>query len=371
MKKLVILSMLLLAVAVVFCGCGKDAKPYDYDLGDYITLGEFPNVAYDADKVAEAYKEEADAIASKFKTIESITDRPVEEGDTVKIDYVGKINGEEFEGGSANGTELEIGSDTFIAGFEDGLIGKNLNEEVTLNLVFPEDYKSADLAGKDVVFTVKINAISANIIPELTDSMVQEATNYESVSAYADAVREQIARDQLWEAYLDSCKVIKYPKAETKKYYDRLLDSYSQVAVYNGMTLEAMVTSYYGYSTMDDFLAYAMSISMSSVKEEMVLYYTARTYGIEITDEGYEEIGLELAKDAGYATLEEYETYMAKDGIMLEIYRKKVVDKAYADNNITFEKIEGAVEELPETDDPADETPAETTPDGPGETTAG
>ena len=366
MKKLVLLSTLLLVIAVVFCGCGKDAKPYDYDLGEYITLGQFPNVEYDADKVAEAYEEEAETITSEFKTTEAVTDRAVEDGDTVKIDYVGKIDGKEFEGGSATGTELEIGSDSFIAGFEDGLIGKKIDEEVTLNLVFPEDYKNADVAGKDVVFTVNIKSITANIIPELTDSMVQDKTEYNNVSEYADAVREQAARDQLWETYLESCKVIKYPKEETKRYYDNLLDSYSQVAVYNGMTLEAMVTSFYGYKTMDEFLSYAMSLAMSSVKEEMVLYATARNNGIEISDEDYEKIGLEIATDAGYESLEEYEGYMAKEGIMLEIYRKMVVDKAYAANDIKFEKIVGAEEKLPE------DTPMESdNATQPSETTAG
>lgn len=365
MKKLVLLSTLLLVIAVVFCGCGKDAKPYDYDLGEYITLGDFPGVKYDADKVDEAYEEEAESIASEFKTTESVTDRAVEDGDTVKIDYVGKIDGKEFEGGSANGTELEIGSDSFIAGFEDGLIGKKLNEEVTLNLVFPEDYKNADVAGKDVVFTVKINAITANIIPELTDSMVQEKTEYDNVTDFADAIREQAARDQLWETYLESCKVVKYPKEETKKYYDRLLDSYSQVAVYNGMTLEAMVTSYYGYKTLDEFLSYAMSLAMSSVKEEMVLYSTARNNNIEISDADYQKIGTELAKEAGYETLEDYEGYMAEDGIRLEIYRKLVVDKAFEANNIKFEKIIGAEETLP-ADTPMEENNAE-----PSETNAG
>ncbi len=361
MKKLILLLSLIF-VCTVFCGCGKAETPYDYDLNEYVTLGDFPNVKYDADELAEKYQEAADEIASEYSTTEEITDRAVKDGDIVNIDYVGKIDGKEFEGGSDKGYDLTIGSDKFIPGFEDGLIGKNIGEEVTLNLVFPEDYDK-ELAGKDVVFTVKINGIEAEIIPALTDKMVADKTKYSTVSEYADATRKELAEDLLWDNYLSSCKVTKYPEKETKVYYDRLVDSYSQMAVYNGMTLEAMVTSYYGYKTLDEFLSYAMTTAMASVKEEMVLYLTARENNISITDEEYEEFGTARAKEYGYDDLEEYEDYMTEDGIKIEIYMEKIIEKAYEANNITFEKIESAETEpddKKETNTEPEETKAET-----------
>ena len=100
----------------------------------------------------------------------SCHDLLVESGDIVNIDYVGKVDGQEFNGGSATGYHLTIGSGTFIDGFEDGLIGKNVGETVDLNLKFPDNYtNNTDLAGKDVVFTVTVNSISR--VPELTDEV--------------------------------------------------------------------------------------------------------------------------------------------------------------------------------------------------------
>ena len=113
-----------------------------------------------------------DKIASE--TNQTLTEGTVEDGDTVNIDYVGKLDGEEFDGGSAEGYDLEIGSCTFIDGFEDGLIGHEIGEKVTLDLTFPDPYpNNPDLAGKPVVFDVTINAIKESQTPELNDEFVE------------------------------------------------------------------------------------------------------------------------------------------------------------------------------------------------------
>lgn len=337
MKRIALLLTLVLACALIFCGCGKEDTPYDYDLKEYVALGDFPGVEFDGDELQERMDEAIEEIASKFKTTTIVDNRPVEDGDIVTIDYVGKVDGKEFEGGSDEDTDLEIGSNTFIAGFEKGLIGKKIGEEVELNLVFPEDYKSADLAGKDVVFTVKIDGIKTYTFPTLTDDMVKEHTEYDKVSDFYENKSKELAETILWENYLKSCKVNKYPQKEVKVYYDNLVASYSQMAVYNGMTLESMVTSYYGYSTLDDFLSYVMNTAMASVKEEMVIYLTAREQKFTVTDEEYKKLGEDQAKENGYQSLEDYEAYMSKDGIKLGIYKDKIVEKAYGANTIKYE----------------------------------
>ena len=176
MKKLSLLIVLVLALALVFCSCGKEGSAkanYDYDLSEYVTLGKFPAVEIDEEKIEDELNKAIEEITSQYGEKADVTDRAVVDGDIVNIDYTGKMDGKEFEGGSAKGHDLTIGSDSFIPGFEDGIIGKKLGDEFDLKLVFPEDYKNnPDLQGKDVVFTVKINSIKSQSNPALSNDMV-------------------------------------------------------------------------------------------------------------------------------------------------------------------------------------------------------
>ena len=132
---------------------------------DYITLGEYKGLTVEV-APASVTDEDVDGYinnlieANPAKT--EITDRPIQKGDIANIDYEGKYadTGVAFEGGTAQGFDLDIGSGMFIPGFEDGLVGVNLGDTVDLDLTFPEEYGSKDLAGKKVVFTVKVNKIS-------------------------------------------------------------------------------------------------------------------------------------------------------------------------------------------------------------------
>lgn len=365
MKKLVLFAMLILALTVVLCSCGKNKTPYDYDLKEYLTIGEFPNVEIDKDKLQERLDEEVSKITSEFSTTAEVTDRAVKDGDIVNIDYVGKIDGKEFEGGSAKGSDLTIGSNTFIAGFEKGLIDKKIGEEVTLNLVFPEDYGKEDLNGKDVVFTVKINKIKEKTTPDVSDKMIEDKTDYANVKEFCDAKTKEIARELVWEKYISSAKVNKYPKEETKDIYDQLVNYYKQLAVYNGVTLETLVASFGGYKNIDDFFAYALTSAKSTVKEEMVVYLTVRENNIELSEEDYKKQGEELAKEYGYENLKEYEEANGRSAIEVNVYTELLIDKMLGEDQVEYEMPETSVETeaaTPETDEPAEtnDAPAET-----------
>lgn len=367
MKKFSILLVLVLAIAVVFCSCGKKESetPYDYDLGEYVTLGTFPNVAIDMDEAEKLLDEAIEDVASQYAEKAEVKDRAVQDGDIANIDYTGKMDGKEFEGGSDKGYDLEIGSGSFIAGFEEGIIGKNIGDEFDLKLVFPEDYSNKELQGKDVVFTVKVNSIQSKTVPALSDEMVEEKTDYASVSEFIENKEKEIVEDLLWENYIDSCKMLKYPDAEVKTYYDQMVNSYNAMALSNGMTLESMVTSFYGYSSVDDFLSYTLESAMLTVKEEIVIWKTVRDNDIALTDEEYEKLGAELAKEASYESLKEYEEYAGANTIKLQIYMDKIVGMAVAANDIKF----GATEDIP-SDEIVEETTVETTVETVAETTA-
>ena len=367
MKKLILFAMLILVLTVVICSCGKDKTPYDFDLKEYLTIGDFKSVELDNDKLQERLKEEIATVTSEYSTTVDVTDRAVKDGDIVNIDYVGKIDGKEFEGGSAKGSDLTIGSNKFIAGFEKGLIDKKIGEEVTLNLVFPEDYGKEDLNGKDVVFTVKINSIKEKTSPAVSDKMIEEKTDYATVKEFCDAKSKEIARDLVWEEYLSSAKVNKYPKDETKVYYDQLINYYKQLAVYNGVTLETMVASFGGYENVDDFFAYALSSAKTSVKEEMVVYLTVREHNIELSQEEYKKQGEELAKEYGYENLKEYESANGRKAIEVNVYTDILIDKILGEDAVEYEMPETSVEtetSAPETT----ENNAPETADAPAET---
>lgn len=349
MKKLSLVLVLLLICSMVFVGCGKkEEKPYDYDLKEYVTLGEFPNVKYDADAVQKAIDEKVKEVASKHKVTTEVEGRSVKKDDVVNIDYEGKIDGEVFEGGSAKGFDLTIGSGKFIAGFEDGLIGKNKGDVVELNLKFPENYDNSSVAGKDVVFKVTINKISEPTIPPLSDDMVknENSDDYVTVDEFLAYHRKNEAQTLIWDNYLESCEVIKYPDKETKEYYNATIETYKMMAInYYGKTLSELVSAF-GYATMDDFFSETLLNARKDVREEMIIYQTARANDITISDEEYNAKATELATQNGYETVKEFEETVGADYIKIEIYKEKIINKALEANGINSNghEIEEAAE---------------------------
>ena len=119
-------------------------------------------------------------------------ERPVEEGDIVNIDFEGYKDGVAFEGGKAEGHDLKIGSKSFIPGFEEGLVGKEKGQEVDLELTFPEEYQAEDLAGQEVVFKVKINEITEEILPEVDDDFVMDVSEFDTLDEYKASIRKDL-----------------------------------------------------------------------------------------------------------------------------------------------------------------------------------
>ena len=177
-------------------GAGAESTALkDMDVDKYVTLGEYKGLEVSVDTV-EVDEDEWDSLVNNvyYENITAenggIMDRAVETGDTVNIDYEGKKDGVAFDGGTAQGYDLTIGSGSFIAGFEDGLIGVMPGETVDLNLTFPENYGKSDLAGQAVVFTVTVNYIQPAQDGEFSDEVISNfgidgVTNEEELRQYA------------------------------------------------------------------------------------------------------------------------------------------------------------------------------------------
>lgn len=176
MKKQRVGAIVLAGMMVLsMTGCGNSkAKAYS----KYVTLGDYKGIEYTktvAEVTEDDIQSKLDSFVDGLAETNEVTDRAVEDGDIVNIDYVGTMDGEEFEGGSDTGYDLTIGSNSFIDGFETGLIGHNVGEEVSLDLQFPDPYpNNTDYSGKDVNFKVTINKISVKTTPELTDQLVKD-----------------------------------------------------------------------------------------------------------------------------------------------------------------------------------------------------
>ncbi len=228
-KKVLVISIvvaLLIALLVVTFLTGGSKRLYDYDsYAEFIQLGETDGIKiydsieyeilksfwnlYDVKKEGIAvttYRSEADDVYVKMY-------------DTVNIDYVGKKDGVAFVGGTATGYDLVIGSNTFIDGFEDGLIGYKIGDTVSLNITFPEDYGSSELNGAKTVFEVKVNSIIRTEYPEFNDENVKAKTEYNTVSEFKEATRESVIDNLLWSKLISSSQILSYPEAEKKRYY--------------------------------------------------------------------------------------------------------------------------------------------------------
>ncbi len=133
---------------------------------------------------------------SKAELVPLLEDRPAQKGDTADIDFVGTINGVPLEGGSAQNYALELGSDSFIPGFEDGLVGMKVGEKKTIDLKFPEDYGNAEIAGKPVSFAVTLNKLQKSRLPELNDEFAKGLGEYADLAALKQAVRNDIEEEE-------------------------------------------------------------------------------------------------------------------------------------------------------------------------------
>lgn len=222
-------------------------------------LGKYKGIDLSIDKV-EVTDEEVDAqvnsILASSPNSQDITDRAVENGDIANIDYEGKKDGVAFDGGTAKGYDLHIGSGSFIPGFEDGVVGMKIGETKDIKLTFPEDYQSTELAGKEVVFTVKVNSIKVETPATLDDAWVEKYTNgkQKTVADFKESTRKEIEESKTmqveFQAQNDAMKTIMdssefEPNNEAIEYEkNNQKNQLKKAAEENGMAFDALLSMY-------------------------------------------------------------------------------------------------------------------------------
>ena len=347
MKKIICLSIII--SMLLLTACGSDVNLYEgLDLSNYLKVGEYKGVKAEKVEVKVEKSEIGDAIVEALKAatkeVELSKGDEVKTGDTVNIDYVGKVDGKKFEGGSAKGQELSLGSGTYIDGFEEGLVGHKVGEKnIELALAFPPNYSAEELQGKDVVFTVKINSATRDEQPEYNDAFVKTLGDYKNTEEYEKAVEKQIyktkkeeaeqnQKTEIWSQVLADTKVKQYPEDVVTHYiesFDKQIDYYADK---QGIDRQDFIAKYYGVSTEKELKKQLKDYAQTLVKQEMLVEYIAEKEGISYTDEEAANLQADIENQGYDEDTVEIETGRTMDQyVHIELLYEKVLN--YLQNN--------------------------------------
>lgn len=288
----------------------EEGKPFIFTaevaLKPEVTLGEYKGLEVEVDPIEVTEEEvtrEIDRERESNSRMIDVDDRPVEEGDIVKLDYAGTVDGEAFDGGTAQDYPLTIGSGSFIPGFEEQLVGTAIGEEKNVTVTFPENYHAKELAGKEAVFACKINSIQKKELPEADDEFAQDVSEFDTLEEYKQDIvkrlteqKEAAAKREKENAVVDKIVAnaqMDIPEAMIQEQVSRMMDEFAGRMQSQGISME----QYMQITGMDasKFMEQMKPEAIKRIENSLVLEAVAKAEGIEITDERVDE---ELAKMA-------------------------------------------------------------------------
>ena len=331
-------------IDVVQIGKGKDliftavvsVKP-EVKLGKYNGIALEKNVYKVTDEVIE---HELVHMQERNSRLVSVSDRAVKSKDIAVIDFEGFVDGVAFEGGKAENHELEIGSNTFIPGFEDQVIGMNIDETKDINVKFPEEYFSKELAGKDAVFKVTVHEIKEKELPTLDDEFAKDVSEFESLAELKADIKtkkeeqnESRSKAELEEKAIEAvCEAskVEIPEGMIELELDHMVEDMDNRLQYQGMKFEQYLTMI--GKTMADFRNESKETAEKSVKTRLVLEAVGKDAKLEVSEEEMKEKLAELAKTYGRDEEElnknEHLKGHLKENLIAEKTIKLIVDSA-------------------------------------------
>ena len=345
---------------------GKEGFSFKATVAVYpeVTLGQYKGVEAPRAEV-NVTDEDVDArlkeMAERDSRMVSVEDRPVENGDIVNIDFEGFLNGEPFDGGKSDSFDLEIGSGSFVPGFEEQLVGMNAGEEKDIDITFPEDYH-ADLAGKAVVFHVKANSIKVRELPALDDEFAKDVSEFDTLDELKNDVREKLVKereDAARRAFEDivMSKVAEgiqadIPDAMVEDQAQRFVDNFRMQIQSQGIPYD----QYMKMTGMDEekLLADAKGPALGQVRMELAINAIVKAENLEASDE---DVEAEYAKMASQYNMdvENVKKYMDAAVVREQVVRTKAIDLAVA--SAVAVKPEDIKTEEPKAEEPAAEEP--------------
>ena len=372
-KRIIMLALAgVLAASAIFAGCGsgeknsaeaassaassssaeEDAEPEDeleieeddissipvssedLPLAECVRLADYKGMEL-TKNIYSITDEDVESYANSMNELNEVTgdDATVQEGDIVNLAFEGTIDGVAFDGGTSDDYDLEIGSDSFIDGFEDGMIGMKIGEERDLNLTFPEEYGNEELNGKDVVFHVKVNTISR--YPELTDEEREEAKK-----SLAESNCQQSEDELIWNAWselVDNSTFLNLRQSDVDKYHKELQESTEAQLAANEMTL-AEYCEMYGM-TEEEYQDEVLTRAKEQAKERLVIDAFMEAENLSTDDELYKENLAELVEQQGM-TEEELIEQAGEDYLFEYLITKVIAQKIVETANVTEEQVE-------------------------------
>lgn len=318
-----------------------DADPYDYmtnDLTPFIKLGAYENIPVTRQSAAvtdEEFENEVDYMLESYSYYETVTDRQVEEGETVLADYSGYLDGVQFDGGTATDQTIVAAPNTgYIEGFAEAFIGQMPGVEFDFDVTFPADYGNTDLAGKEVTFVCTIHSIQGSeaIVPELTDEFVKETFGYNNVEEFNILFRETVEKQkayyvesnmysELWLTVVDNAELIAWPGEEVERVYGERRAMYEEYAGYYGVDYETFLSNYAGLTDEELYTE-----SQNYVKEDLVMYQLIKELNFEVTEDEYAE-GMAFFAEYYGATEEELKSYYGEETMRTTILWQALMEK--------------------------------------------
>lgn len=364
-RRLALILILALLAMAALTGCGGDKESgegtgtgdgaFDHSAGlddngywegvtalDYVELAAYEGIEVPADVhtiTEDAVQTEIDAMLSYFTTTNQVKDRAVKDGDTVNIDYVGSVDGVEFDGGSTGGagTEVTIGVTSYIDDFLEQLIGHKPGESFDVNVTFPVDYGNEELNGKDAVFAVSINYIAEKVEPELTDAFVaenlQEQYGVTTVAALTDYIRNNLKESAITnfvqKFLVDNSTVSELPASILTYLEGSMTEFYRDYAENAGMELDEFLAAYGGVESIDAMLEQSKDSNVQTGEFHLLVQAVAEDAGIIVEKADVDRYFSEYIKMDDYSQYEEqYGMPYLKLSVLQQMVLEMMVDNA-------------------------------------------
>ena len=286
-----------------------------------------------------------------------VSDRPAKEGDTANIDYEGFCGGVAFEGGKGEGYDLKLGSHTFIPGFEEQIVGHSVGEEFDVNVTFPTEYHSEELAGKEAVFKVKLNAVKETELPALDDEFVKDVSEFDTMAEYRADVKAKLLKgkeeeaekafeSKLLDALIEKLEV-ELPEVMAKTEAENMLRDYDMSLRRSGLDLKSYLQ--YTGETLDSLREKFMPRAEKQVKVRLALEKIAEQEQLTVSEEEIEK-EFEAIAASYQMQLEDVKKYIDAEDVKNDLLSRKAMDlvKASAKKTRSTKK-----KEAPKSDDSA------------------
>lgn len=294
-----------------------------------VTLGEYKGIEYEyapAAVTADDIQAKVDSFVSSCTTYNEDKTSAAKMGDIVNIDFVGSVDGKEFEGGSSDGAgyDLTLGSGSFIDDFEDQIVGHKAGDTFDVNVTFPEDYGKDDLNGKDAVFKTTVNYIKIPVEAEYNDELVANNTSYKTVAEYEASIKADLeasneataltsAQNVVMTSVINKAKIENVPEDEVEALATEIIDNLKTQASSYNVDYATFINYYYGYSDEESFAAYVKQICEESVKEKKAVCAIAKAENITIDSDEETAYITKLAENNATTEDQIKEQYSSED----------------------------------------------------------